>query len=59
MYKVGLSLLVLVATFAFGSGKTYAQCAEPTTYACRCDMSNHTGFFVGNGGGYNPSTQAK
>jgi hypothetical protein len=60
MRKIGICLLVLAASFVFGSVKTYAQldCAKPIDFQCGCGLQNRSGFFVGQGGNYFFSEQA-
>jgi len=59
MRKMGLCFLALITTFAFGSAKTYAQCATPTNYQCGCDGGSvHSGFLLSDLGTYFPSIQA-
>lgn len=59
MRKMSLCLLVLATSFAFGSAKTYAQCAVSDPYYCQCDKLWHGGFYATTGGGdFTPQGQA-
>lgn len=59
MRKMGIGVLVLVTSFAFGSVKIYAQCADPVQWWCTCDGTGYAGYLVENGAAYYPQTQAR